>query len=100
MAEPKHAPEEKDSRAFQVVVAALILMLLTAVIVIALLGWRHLPEIWADWIGMMVGIMSTPFFLEASFLFIGISIVAAVNHHRQKRAGDDFVELEVKKPKE
>ena len=58
--------------------------------------WHRLPEVWADWIGTMVGIMSTPFFLEASFIFIGLTIVVAINHWRHKREGDDFVEIEVK----
>lgn len=84
----------------QVVIAAAILLGLSVLIVVALMGWRHLPEIWADWIGMMVGIMSTPFFLEASFLFIGLTIVVAINHHRQKKAGDDFVEVDVNESQE
>lgn len=84
----------------QVGIAAAILLGLSVLIVLALMGWRHLPEIWADWIGMLVGIMSTPFFLEASFLFIGLTIVVAINHHRQKKAGDDFVEVEVKDSQE
>ena len=96
----KQAPEVRYPRAKQVLVAAVILLTLGGLIVLALTGWRHLPEIWADWIGMMVGIMSTPFFLEASFIFIGLSIVVAINHWRQKRAGDDFVEVEAKNPEE
>ena len=99
MAEPQHS-EEKDPRARQVVVAILIFVVLSALIVLALTGWRHLPEIWADWIGTMVGIMTTPFFLEASFIFIGLAIVVAINHWRQKREGDDFVEIEVEDTKE
>ena len=99
MGEP--APEirqakARDPRVKQVLIALAILLCLTALIVTALVGWRQLPEVWADWIGTMVGIMSTPFLLEASFIFIGLAIVVALNHWRQKRAGDDFVELEVK----
>ena len=44
--------------------------------------------------------MSTPFFLEASFIFIGMTIVVAINHWRQKRDGDDFVEVEIKDSKD
>ena len=99
MAEPEDS-EEKDPRAKQVVVAILIFVVMAALIVLALTGWRHLPEVWADWVGTMVGIMSTPFFLEASFIFIGLTIVVAINHWRQKREGDDFVEIEVKDSEE
>jgi len=96
VSELRNAPEEKDTRVLQVVVAVAILFALSIVIVLALTGWQRLPEVWADWIGTMVGIMSTPFFLEASFIFIGLTIVVAINVWRQKRAGDDFVEVEVK----
>ena len=92
----KEVSEAKDPRVKQVVVGVLVFVVLAVLIVLALTGWRHLPEVWADWMGTMVGIMTTPFFLEASFIFIGLSIVVAINHWRQKRAGDDFVELEVK----
>ena len=84
----------------QVVVGLLVLLVLTAVIVITLAGWRYLPEILADWVGTIVGIMSTPFLLEISFIFIGLSIVVALNHWRHKRAGEDYVELEVKETEE
>ena len=95
VAEPSNSPEEKDTRVKQVVLVIALFALMSAIIVIALVGWRHLPEVLADWIGTIVGIMSTPFFLEASFIFIGLCIVVAINHWRQKRAGDDFVEIEV-----
>ncbi len=43
---------------------------------------------------MMVGVMTTPFFLEATFIFIGLVLVFAINHWREKRDGDEFVYLE------
>lgn len=78
----------------QVVVVASILLGLTLLVCGALLGWRHLPGVWGEWIGAMVGMMSTPFFLEASFIFIGLTIVMWINHVRQKRDGDELVYLE------
>ncbi|HEX5790870.1 MAG TPA: hypothetical protein VFY13_06935 [Luteolibacter sp.] len=87
-------------RAKQVVFAALVLLGLTLFICAALVGWVHLPGIWGEWLGTIVGVMSTPFFLEASFVFIGIILVIAINHHRQKRDGDDFVEMEVEDSKD
>ena len=102
MAKPQadNSDQQRDPRILQVVVAFLVLFVLTVCVVGALMGWRHLPEIWSDWIGTIVGVMSTPFLLEASFIFIGLTIVVAINHWRQKRAGDDFVELEVSDPRE
>ena len=100
MTEPQDSPEEKDPRAKQVMVAIAIFVVLSVLIVAALVGWRLLPEVLANWIGTLVGVMSTPFFLEASFIFIGLCIVVAINHWRQKRAGDDFVEIEVKDTEE
>jgi len=84
-----------NRRASAVILVALLLMSVALVFCGAILSWRLLPEVLADWVGMMVGIMSTPFFLEASFLFIGLTIVVAINHHRQKKEGDEFVEVQV-----
>ncbi|MDX1680769.1 MAG: hypothetical protein R3242_08565, partial [Akkermansiaceae bacterium] len=40
-----------DPRVKQVAAAILVMFLLSVVVVSALMGWRHLPEFWADWIG-------------------------------------------------
>lgn len=82
----------------QVVVVALILLGLTLLVCGALLSWHHVPGVLGEWIGTMVGMMSTPFFLEASFIFIGLSIVMWINHLRQKREGDELVYLDEKPP--
>ncbi len=74
----------------------LVILALTLTLCGALLGSKHIPGVLGEWIGMMAGVMTTPFFMEASFILIGLSIVVWINHHRQKRAGDDFVEFEVK----
>jgi hypothetical protein len=42
----------------------------------------------------MIGAMTSPFLMEASFLVIGLCIVVLLNHWRRKRDGDDFVYLE------
>lgn len=59
-----------------------------------LLGWGHLPGALGEWVGTMVGMLTTPFFMEASFLVLGLCVVVLVNHWRAKREGDDFVYLE------
>jgi hypothetical protein len=43
---------------------------------------------------MLIGVMTTPFLMEASFVLIGISIVALVNHVAALRSGDEWVSLE------
>ena len=88
--------DRTPSPAKQVVVVALILLGLTLLVCGGLLSWHHLPGVLGEWIGAMLGMMSTPFFLEASFIFIGLTIVMWINHQRQKREGDEFVDLEGK----
>jgi hypothetical protein len=83
-----------DHRVKQIAVGAGILGVLTLLVCGALVGWRYLPGLAGEWLGMMVGVLTTPFFLEASFLMIGLTVVVAINHWRQRRAGDDLVYLE------
>lgn len=85
---------DRDPRIKQVVVAAAILMSLGAVVCGVLVGWRHLPGVLGDWVGTIVGVMSTPFLLEASFIFIGLTIVFCVNHYRRKHDGEECVFLD------
>ena len=84
----------RDERARQITVAAAILLGLALVICAVLLGWRHVPGLAGEWLGFVIGIITTPFFMEASFAVVGISVVLAINHWRQKRTGDDFRFLE------
>jgi hypothetical protein len=60
-----------------------------------LLFGRKLPGLWGDWASMLIGVMTTPFLMEASFVLIGISIVAVVNHVAAVRSGDEWVNPEV-----
>lgn len=85
---------DEDNRAKQIVVAAGILLTVALLVCGTLIGWRYLPGMLGEWIGMMIGVLTTPFFMEASFVILGLMIVFAVNHWRQKRDGDDFVYLE------
>jgi hypothetical protein len=59
-----------------------------------LIGWRYLPGLLGEWIGFMVGVMTTPFLLEASFVILGLTVVVAINVWRQRHAGDELVYLE------
>jgi hypothetical protein len=85
---------EKDPRARQLAVGIGILLVLLLLIPALLVGWRYLPGLAGEWLGVIAGLMSTPFLLEASFLIIGLVIVIAVNHWRQRRDGDELVYLE------
>jgi hypothetical protein len=83
-----------NERTTQIIVCAAILLAVTAVVCGLLIGWRHLPGLLGEWTGFMVGVMTSPFFMEASFAVIGLTIVMAINHWRQKRAGDELMYLE------
>ena len=86
--------KERDPRVKQVAAAAAILSLLTAVVCGVLLGWRLVPGVLGEWMGTIVGVMSTPFLLEASFVFMGFTIIFWLNHRRQKRRGQELVFLD------
>lgn len=84
----------KDERVKQLVIGAGILVSLTVAVPSVLIGWRFLPGLLGEWLGTMIGIVTTPFFMEASFAMLGLAIVIFLNHWRQQRDGDEFVYLE------
>ena len=83
-----------DERVKQVAIGAGILIVLTLVVPGLLVGWRLLPGLLGEWVGTMIGIMTTPFFMEGSFAILGLVIVISLNHWRQHKDGDEFVYLE------
>lgn len=85
----------RDERVKQVAIAAGILIPLAVTVSGLLVGWRFLPGLLGEWVGMMLGILTTPFFMEASFAILGLVIVITLNHWRISRDGDEFVELEI-----
>lgn len=85
---------DDNNRLKQIAVGAAILGLLTVAVCATLAGWRHLPGLLGEWLGTMVGVMTTPFFLEASLAFLGLTVVLAINHWRRRRAGEELVYLE------
>lgn len=84
----------RDERARQIGAAAGILLLLGLVVCGTLLGWRRVPGLAGECLGFVIGVMTTPFFMEASFAVVGLTLVLAINHFRRERAGDDFIYLE------
>ncbi len=84
----------EDPRAKQIAVGAAIILVLALTVCGCLLGWGYLPGLLGEWVGTMVGVLTTPFFMEASFICIGLTVVVALNSWRQSRDGDELVYLE------
>lgn len=83
-----------DERRKELAVGAAVLATLTAVGCGLLLGWRFLPGVVGEWFGTMLGIATTPFFLEASVAVLGLIVVISLNIWRRHKEGDEFVILE------
>ena len=92
--------EEKfeTSRGKQIFVGAAIMFTLTVIVVGFLLGWRLIPGWVGESFGMLAGVMSTPFFMEGSFILLGLLIVISLNIWRRHNDGDEFVCLEIETP--
>lgn len=89
----------EDNRRRQIAAGGGILLAITMMVCGVLIGWRYLPGILGEWLGTMIGVMTTPFFLELSFAALGLTVVLMLNHWRQKRAGNELVYLDqVKEP--
>jgi hypothetical protein len=85
---------ETDQRGRQIAVGAFILLGLAALLSGVLIGWRYMPGLLGEWVGFMVGVATTPFFLEAGCALLGLFLVLLINHWRDKREGDELVYLE------
>lgn len=83
-----------DERVKQVAIGAGILMLLTVVVTGLLVSWRFMPGLMGEWVGTMMGAITTPFIMETSFAILGLVTVIAINVWRRHKEGDDFVYLE------
>ena len=90
-AEMKRADDE--NRWKQIAAGAGILLALGAAACGTLLGWRHLPGLLGEWVGLIVGVLTTPFFLEASAVMVGLTVVLAINGWRRQQAGEEWVYL-------
>ena len=87
-------PPAKDERKRQMVIGAGILLALTTTVVCLWFGWRHVPGPAGEFLGMMVGLMSTPFILETSFFLIGCAILLVIQAVRRRLDGDEFVTMD------
>lgn len=62
---------------------------------ILLIAWaRYLPGLGGEFFGRILGVISTPFLMEASFFVLGLVLVMSLNIWRQRRDGDELVYLE------
>ncbi len=86
--------ETEGSRRKQILLGAAILGTITVSALTLLIGWRLVPGLFGEWLGVIAGILSTPFFLEASFFIMGLLIVVSLNSWRRTKDGDEFVYLE------
>ena len=91
---PKEMDQSRDERVKQVAIGVSILVALTVTVPALLLGWRRLPGLVGEWLGTIIGIMTTPFFMETTFAILGLVIVISLNSWRQRKDGDEFVYLE------
>lgn len=53
-----------------------------------------LPGFVGEWFAMVLGIITTPFLMEGSFIIIGLLIVMMLNYWRLHREGDELVYLD------
>lgn len=92
---PRKKSEPNDTpRRRQLVIGLGILTLLILIVPAFYIVWRFVPGVFGEWLGVIAGVMSTPFLLEIFFVILGLIIVVGLNHLRQKRDGDDFVYIE------
>ena len=85
-----------ENRGRQLFTGAGILFVISLLVVTFLMGWRYVPGWVGESLGTLAGIMSTPFFMEASFFILGLVIVIGLNTWRRHRAGDEFVTIDTK----
>lgn len=84
---------KRSPRTRQILIGAAIMAGVALIIPLLFVG-ALLPGVVGEWMGMLFGMITTPFILEATFVIFGLMIVFALNHWRIKREGDEFVYLE------
>lgn len=82
-----------ENRGKQVAIGGAIIFALMAAVICLLTFWRYIPGWVGESLGIVAGLISSPFVLEASFFVMGIGIVILLNSWRRKKEGDDFVEF-------
>ena len=80
-----------ENRAKQVAVGGGLILAIMSAVICLLAFWRLIPGWVGESVGWVAGLISTPFFLEASFIVMGFGMVILLNSWRRKKEGDDFV---------
>jgi hypothetical protein len=83
----------RDERPRQFLIGLAVLATLVVLGVLVGLGTR-LPGFPGECFRLIVGFCTTPFFLEFTFVVLGLIIVLALNHWRRHRDGDELVYLD------
>lgn len=86
--------KDDDPRPKQLAVGLGILGVILLVVPAFYIIWHFVPGVFGEFLGVIAGIISTPFLLEICFAILGLIIVVALNNMRMKRNGDEFVYLE------
>jgi hypothetical protein len=84
---------ESLNRGKQIMAGAVIVLLVGMLAAGLLIGRAWVPGLLGEWLGVVTGVMTTPFLLEFSFALIGLFIVLWLNHRSRKQDGDEFVSL-------
>lgn len=85
----------EESRLRQILGGGAVILLIGMTAVAMLAGWRHIPGWGGEGVGMLAGLISTPFLMEASFIIIGFITVVGLNGRRRRKEGDEFVTMEI-----
>lgn len=83
----------RDERWKQVGAGLAVLAGVTVIFLLLVFG-RHLPGVAGEFFARVIGIVTTPFLLEATLCILGFVVVVTLNHWRQLREGDELVYLD------
>ncbi|MEK7953948.1 hypothetical protein [Luteolibacter soli] len=83
----------RDERRIQVTTAALIIMGMAGFFLTLVMA-TGLPGLAGEFFAKVIGLITTPFILEASVIIFGFILVISLNLWRQHREGDEFVYLD------
>ena len=85
----------REHRGKQALVGGALSAGLLAVVLSLLLGWKFLPGWVGDGLGIIAGVITTPFSMETTFFIIGLLIVVVLNIWRRLKDGDEYVEIDM-----
>lgn len=88
--------DQMEHRGRQLAVGGGILLSVSLAVISLLLFWRFIPGWVGESFGMVAGVISTPFFMEFTFIVLGFVIVLVLNTWRRRSGGDEYVEVEEK----